>query len=58
MVSFLFGSKGGETIKSIQGEYGVTLKVDPNTDANGERRVAVYGELVAAMQSIVHLLLT
>ncbi|KAH9254528.1 hypothetical protein BASA81_007470 [Batrachochytrium salamandrivorans] len=36
--------RGGETIKSIQNEYGVNLKVDPNTDANGERRVAIYGQ--------------
>eukprot|EP00842_Homolaphlyctis_polyrhiza_P002630 jgi/Hompol1/3368/HPOL_003227-RA len=36
--------RSGDTIKAIQAEYGVTLKVDPTTDANGERRVAIYGK--------------
>ncbi|KAI8920644.1 hypothetical protein BC831DRAFT_478005 [Entophlyctis helioformis] len=35
--------RGGETIKAIQNEFGVNLKVDPNSDANGDRRVAIYG---------------
>ncbi|KAL2919549.1 hypothetical protein HK105_201196 [Polyrhizophydium stewartii] len=34
----------GETIKAIQNEFMVNLKVDPNTDANGERRIAIYGQ--------------
>jgi polyribonucleotide nucleotidyltransferase len=47
--------KGGETIKYIQGECNVTLKIDPHVDQNDERPVTITGTTEAIAMAKEHI---